>query len=84
MPDHRAASKSARCTPGPGGSGVPPLGPSSGRAEGHTILEEVAMRVRRAAAREMVACIHGNQHPSVWAAEECDCISPDEAAAHLV
>lgn len=40
------------------------------------------MRARRRA--PMVACIHGNQHPSLWAADECDCIDPDAAARQLV
>lgn len=56
-----------------------PLGLSSGRAEGHSILEEVAM-----SGSQMVACIHGNSWPSTWAAEECECIDPDAAADHLV
>lgn len=42
------------------------------------------MPARRAAARQMVACIHGNSWPSVWAAEECECIDPDAAAQHTV
>jgi hypothetical protein len=41
-------------------------------------------RRRATASQQMVACIHGNSWPSVWAADECDCIDPAEAAQHLV
>lgn len=27
----------------------------------------------------MFACIHGNSWPSVWMAEECDCLDPADA-----
>lgn len=41
-------------------------------------------RHRAAAPQHMVACIHGNSWPSVWAADECECIDPDAAATQCV